>query len=188
MGTLTPIEITVLHQVLVTQVRISFHSSFILVLQEKPPWMIPSPFCFFTKKHAQYKNNAALQRKIVIQALETAIFNQFSRESQFTFLLLKYKLFPSFSKPILAPATEGSRSTFISINTGRAFLHRTFTVSCFIYQKFQVRFQRIFLLLWILADRKYYSSNNPESYRKEKIITRLRYGLRVGKEATAISP
>lgn len=27
------------------------------------------------KKHAQYKNNAALQRKIVIQALETDVLN-----------------------------------------------------------------------------------------------------------------
>lgn len=36
--------------------------------------------------------------------------------------------------------------------------------------------------------RKHYSSNNPESYRKERIITRLRYGLKVDKEATAMCP
>lgn len=49
MGTSTPIVMLVFHQVLVTQVRISFYLSFILELQKKLQWMTPSPSCFFTK-------------------------------------------------------------------------------------------------------------------------------------------
>lgn len=62
------------HKVPVTQVKNSFYSSFTLVLQEKPQ-NDTIPILLLYKKHAQYKNNAVLQRKIVIQALETGIFN-----------------------------------------------------------------------------------------------------------------
>lgn len=57
MEILTPIAIMAFQQMLVTQVRISCYSSFILVLQEKQPTVngsIPILFLLLCKKHAQY--------------------------------------------------------------------------------------------------------------------------------------
>lgn len=64
-------------QMLIT--RKSCCSSFLLVLQEKQPTVNDTiPILLLYRKHAQYKNNAALQRKFVIQTLKTALLNQFN--------------------------------------------------------------------------------------------------------------
>lgn len=100
-----------------------------------------------------YKNMHSIKimllcRERLSYRLQKQPFLTSSAESQFTLLLLllKYKLFPSFSKPILAPATEGSRSTFISINTGRACLHRICTILGFYTLKISSQIPEDFLV------------------------------------------
>lgn len=75
MGTLTPIAMN-LQSPSACNTGQNFILFFINVsIARKAPVNDTIPILLLYKKHAQYKNNAALQRKIVIQALETAIFN-----------------------------------------------------------------------------------------------------------------